>query len=217
MDRIEQLCSFLDSCNVFADVACDHGYCAKYMLDSGLCNRAVISDISEKSLSKAQTLLSCYIENGLCRSVCCDGLEKIDGADEILIAGIGGEEILKILQNAYIPEKFVFQPMKNARQLRAYLLEKGCNITADDVFTDEKKYYFVIKGERAGGSNCYTETQLEFGKNSLKTPVLKEYLKEELAKKCGYLKRKLSQIARKEIEESIRFLEDTLLEVSRNI
>lgn len=154
MDRIEQLCSFLDSCNTFADVACDHGYCAKYMLDSGFCNSAVISDISEKSLSKAQTLLSGYIENGLCRSVCCDGLEKIEDADEVLIAGIGGEEILKILQNAYIPEKFVFQPMKNVKELRAYLLEKSCHITADDVFTDGKKYYFVIKGTRSCGKTA---------------------------------------------------------------
>ena len=57
MDRIERLCAFLDKCATFADVACDHGYCAKYMLDNGLCERAVISDISEKSMSKARTLL----------------------------------------------------------------------------------------------------------------------------------------------------------------
>lgn len=217
MDRIERLCAFLDKCATFADVACDHGYCAKYMLDNGLCERAVISDISEKSLSKARTLLSDYIESGACRAVCCDGLEKIADADEVMIAGIGGEEILKILQNAYIPEKFVFQPMKNAERLRVYLLEQGCSIIADDVFTDGKKYYFVIKGTRTGDKADYTEAQTEFGRDSLKNPVLKNYIQEELAKKHGYLRRNLSEAAREEILKGIRLLEDTLFEVIRNI
>ena len=61
------------------------------MLDNGLCGRAIVSDISEKSLSKAQVLLADYIKNGVCRAVCCNGLEKVKGADTVLIAGIGGE------------------------------------------------------------------------------------------------------------------------------
>ncbi|MDE6105349.1 MAG: class I SAM-dependent methyltransferase, partial [Clostridia bacterium] len=71
MERIERLCAFLDSCHVFADVACDHGYCAEYMLKNGLCESAVISDISEKSLAKAQKLLAPYIAENRCPSVCC--------------------------------------------------------------------------------------------------------------------------------------------------
>ena len=51
MDRIKKLCTYLQPCNIFADVACDHGYCAEYMLKNGLCERAVISDISEKEIA----------------------------------------------------------------------------------------------------------------------------------------------------------------------
>lgn len=216
MERIERLCAFLDSCRVFADVACDHGYCAEYMLKNRLCESAVISDISEKSLAKAQKLLSEYIAESKCRAVCCDGLEKIDGADEVLIAGIGGAEIIKILQNAYIPEKFVFQPMKNAKDLREYLLQNGCNISCDDLFTDGKKYYFVIKGTRSGDKQSYSETQLEYGKDSLYNPVLKSYIKDELAKKHGYLKRGLSESSKKSVQDDIRFMEEVLREVDRN-
>lgn len=216
MTRIESLCGFLDPCITFADVACDHGYFAEYMLKNAMCGNAVVSDISAKSLSKARTLLSDYIENGVCRAVCCDGLEKIEGADEVLIAGIGGEEILKILKNSYIPEKFVFQPMKNAKTLRAYLLRQDCFIAADDIFTDGGKYYSVIKGRRTGGKQAYSERQLEYGRDSLKNPAFKTYLNEEISKKRGYLKRGLSCETRGEIEKTIRFMEDTLLEVSRN-
>ena len=74
MDRIQIICSYLKPCYTFADVACDHGYCAEYMLKNDLCRKAVISDVSAKSLEKAEKLLSGYIENGRCRSVCCDGL-----------------------------------------------------------------------------------------------------------------------------------------------
>ncbi|MDE5722289.1 MAG: class I SAM-dependent methyltransferase [Clostridia bacterium] len=216
MDRIERLCAFLDCCRVFADVACDHGYCAEYMLKNGLCESAVISDISEKSLAKAEKLLSEFTASGKCRAVCCDGLENIDGADEVLIAGIGGAEIIKILQNAYIPEKFIFQPMKNAKALRKYLLQSGCKIICDDLFTDGKKYYFVIKGTRTGGGQSYLKAQLEYGKDSLFNPVLKSYIKEELSKKRGYLMRGLSESAQAEIQDEIRFMEEVLREVDRN-
>ena len=47
--RIKTLCSLLEKTDVFADVGCDHGYCTQYMLESGLCERAIFSDISKGS------------------------------------------------------------------------------------------------------------------------------------------------------------------------
>lgn len=211
MDRIKILCSYLGKCKTFADVACDHGYCAEYMLENGLCESAVISDISDKSLSKAEKLLSRYIKNGRCQSVCCDGLEKIDNADLVLIAGIGGEEIVRILKNSYIPQSFVFQPMKNAETLRAYLIENGCRISLDDIFTDGKNYYFVIKGGGFGNNAEYTKAQLLYGKHSLENPVLKEYLKEEISKKKSYLTRQMTEESRVGLEKAITFMQGVLI------
>ncbi len=215
MDRIKKLCAYLEKCETFADVACDHGYCAEYMLANNLCERALISDISAKSLSKAEKLLSDYIADGKCRAVVCDGLEKIESSvEQVLIAGIGGEEIVKILKNSYIPRFFVFQPMKNARTLREYLLNNGCALCADDIFTDGKNYYFVIKGSRAqdnkNGSNCYTKAQLAYGRDSLNNPVLREYLQEELNKKREYLSRGMSENSRAALSEDARFIEGVL-------
>lgn len=187
MGRIEKLCAYLDKCRTFADVGCDHGYCTQYALENGLCESAVIADISAKSLSKAQNLLSDYIADGRVKSVCCDGLEEIDqDTDEVLIAGMGGEEIIKILSSAFIPNKFVFQPMKNAPLLRKYLIERGAKIVRDDIFEDGK-YYFVIKGERMGGTAEYGELETEFGKDSLKNPVFLAFARIELDKKLSYL------------------------------
>ena len=210
MDRIAKLCSYLEKCNVFADVACDHGYCTKFMLDNGLCERAIVSDISEKSLSKAQILLSDYIESGVCSAVCCDGLEQVKGADSVLIAGIGGEEIIKILQNSKIPQNFIFQPMKNAKELRSFLLNGGCVITCDDIFTDGKNYYFIIKGKSSGKKQSYSKAQLEYGADSLNNPVFKDYLIAEIEKKKSYLSRGMAQTSRESIQKSIDFMQGVL-------
>jgi len=168
MGRIETICSRLPEADVFADVGCDHGYCTKYMLENGLCRRAYISDISAESLKKAQTLLEGEIAQGICIPVVADGLKGIPYCDCVLIAGMGGEEIIKILSEGYIPPKFVLQPMKNAEKVRAFLLGKGCRITQDDTFSDGK-YYDLIAGERDGG-DCYDERELRYGRDNLKTP-----------------------------------------------
>ena len=218
MRRIEKLTGYLEKCTVFTDVACDHGYCAEYMLKTGLCESAVISDISPQSLSKAEKLLSGYIKCGKCRSVCCDGLEKIEKNDGlVLIAGIGGEETVKILKNSYIPERFVFQPMKNSSYLRDFLISKGCNLEKDDVFFDGKKYYFVIKGTSGGACRNYSVLEKAFGKDSLKNPEFIGYATEELAKKRAIFKRKLSSESRKKVTQDVEFLERAIDETRRNI
>lgn len=212
MDRIKRLCGYLEACKKFADVGCDHGYCTEYMLKNKLCESAVISDISAKSLSKAEELLKDYIYVGKVHSVCCYGLEKIEeDCDQILIAGMGGEEITEILKAAYIPQLFVFQPMKNEKKLREYLIERGAQITVDEPFYDGKKYYFVIKGKRgkSGAGTEYSAAELKFGKNTGGAET-KAYMRTELLKKKSYAMRNLGDDARKKIESEIKFIEETL-------
>ena len=210
MERIDKLCTYLFKCKTFADVACDHGYIAEYMLENGLCESAVVSDISEKCLNKAEKLLSKYIAAGKCRAVCCDGLKEIDrDTDLVMIAGIGGEEIIKILSEGFIPESFIFQPMKNADTLRKYLLKNNCSIETDDIFTDGKKYYFIIKGGK-GHAQDYTAEQLLYGKDSLNNPVFYKYLKEELNKKKSYLKSDMTEESRSILTDQINRMEEVI-------
>ncbi|MGN0813282.1 MAG: tRNA (adenine(22)-N(1))-methyltransferase [Candidatus Coproplasma sp.] len=186
MGRIEEICSYIDNSNSFADIGCDHGYCTLHALKSGKCQRAVISDVSAKSLAKAERLLSSYIEQGRCKSVCCDGLQKIDSdCEQVLIAGMGGMEIIKILTEGFIPQRFILQPMKNAEELRKFLIANGCKITADDIFFDNN-YYFIVKGERSGGTLSYSEEEYAFGKDSLNNPVFKEFAQKEVEKLSAY-------------------------------
>ncbi len=212
MSRIAKICALLERCASFADVGCDHGYCAEYMLKKGLCERAYITDVSAKSLSKAERLLSEYIKKGKCVPICCDGLEGFDILPEqVLIAGMGGEEIISILSKR-IPEKFVLQPMKNAELVRGFLIERGCKITYDDLFFDGK-YYFIIKGENSGRES-YTPEQVAFGRDSFKNPIFKDYLNEEIAKCKTYLLQTSADSGKLQINKRINYFE-RMLECTR--
>lgn len=209
MDRIKKLCAYLSKCNVFADIGCDHGYCTRYMLENGLCDRAIISDISPKSLKKAEELLNAYIQKGKCLPVCCDGLEGIDrSADLVLIAGMGGEEIISILDKSYIPAGFVLQPMHNVKKLRGFLLSHGASIDTDEPFECGGKYYFVLCGRADCGCE-YTSAQLEYGKGDI-NGALGGYIRSEISKKRGYLKNNISEKSRSEILNRIEFAEGVL-------
>lgn len=211
MDRISILCTYLSKCNTFADVGCDHGYIAEYMLKNNLCNSAQITDVSQPSLQKAITLLSDYIGQGRCRPICCDGLEKVDAnTDFVVIAGMGGEEIIKILKNGFIPKNFLFQPMKNADALREFLLREKCSLSVDDVFFDGYKHYFLIKGanDKKGSIENYTKGMLAFGKHSLKNAILKSYLNGEIRKIEEYLSSVMTDESRASLTSKLNFLKE---------
>ena len=149
--RIERLCSLLQRAEVFADVGCDHGYCSEYMLKNGLCDKAILSDISRGSLQKAEDLLQTYIQEGKVVAVLGDGLFGVPSdVDEVLIAGMGGSEIVEILSDkkyGFMPKRFVFQPMHDAEKLRRYIIEHDGQIERDFTFSDGK-YYDVLVGRR---------------------------------------------------------------------
>lgn len=168
--RLAVLCGELEKCDLFADVGCDHGYCSEYMLENGLCRKAQFSDISAKSLKKAETLLAPYIEREEAVAIVCSGLEKIDRATElVLIAGMGGEEIVKILKDGFFPDKLLLQPMKNADKVRLFLLSNGYSIVKDYTFYADGKFYDIVKAQR-GVSERYTEDMLRFGRDNLERP-----------------------------------------------
>ena len=171
--RIDTLCSLLKKTTSFADVGCDHGYCSQYMLENGLCEFAILSDISKGSLQKAETLLNEYIVQGKAKSVLGNGFFGVPkDTQEVLIAGMGGEEIVAILSHekyGFIPEIFVFQPMLNPEKLRAYLLENGGYIEKDYTFLADGKFYDVIVGRKRKDEEkqSYTEWEIEFGRDNL--------------------------------------------------
>lgn len=167
--RLERIFSEIPACKSFADVGCDHGFIAEKMLISGKCSHVTISDISEPSLQKAKKLLYPFIQKGMVTAICTDGLNGVDcNTDAVLIAGMGGEEIIKILhESPFLPLNLVLQPMKNVDKVRKELINLGYSINKDYLFYD-KKYYNLLVCRLGEMQEPYTEKELIFGRDNLK-------------------------------------------------
>ena len=207
-ERIARLCAEIPKVSVFADIGCDHGYCAQYALGHSLCERAYITDISAKCLAKAEKLLAREIEEGRCIAVCCDGFSLLpELPDCALVAGLGGEEICRMLEGE-LPNVLVLQPMKNADKVRAKLIALGRRIVKDETFASGGKFYDLIVSE-GEGEESYTDFELEFGRDNLKKPsrdfIAK--LEAERALLSGVLNSPLGREAQTEVLARLRRME----------
>lgn len=216
--RIDVLCSLLTEAETFADVGCDHGYCSEYMLTKGLCKKAILSDISKGSLAKAERLLAEYIQNGKAVSVLGDGFYGVpSNTDEVLIAGMGGSEIVDILSDkkyGFIPKRFVFQPMHDAEKLRRYILDNGGYIERDFTFEDVKFYDVIVGGKAADKTTePYTDAEYEYGRENLQTmpKAFIQRTQKQLKNTNAYLSREnLQEESRAALEEKRKRLEGVL-------
>ena len=83
---------------IIADIACDHGYIGIGIYEKGLANKVIFSDISKKSLEKAQKLIQNRNDFANFKFIVGNGLEVLTQQIFLsVIAGIGGREIVKIL------------------------------------------------------------------------------------------------------------------------
>ncbi len=207
--RIDTLCSHLTKARTFADVGCDHGYCTEYMLERGLCERAIFSDVSKGSLAKAEKLLAPFVREGRAIPVLGNGFFGVPKeTDEVLIAGMGGSEIVSILsdtKHGFLPKRFVFQPMHDGEKLRRYLLEQGGVLERDYTFEDGKFYDLLVgtNGKEGGQVRVeYTDAEYEFGRENLRT--MPEAFVKRTKKQIANIDRYLAQPALQ--EESKRAL-----------
>ena len=116
--RINEILSFVTKSECFADIGCDHGKVALSVLKSGICGKVIAADISEESLMKVVKTADNERIDGLLTFV-SDGFKAIPYAvDQAVIAGMGGEEICKIILEAgHKPERLILQPMKNPEKV----------------------------------------------------------------------------------------------------
>ena len=168
--RLEILVSLVEPCKTFADVGCDHGLVSKAVTKSGQAGKVYAGDISEKSLQKAIK----NIDNGLIDrffAFVSDGFKSMpDDIDEAMIAGMGGEEIVSVLECA--PESLetiILQPMKNADKVRRFIIDECFYPDVDYTFYDKGKFYDVIRAKRIKPRDFlpYSADEIEFGRDNV--------------------------------------------------
>ena len=152
---------------VICDVGTDHALLpCRLWLDGE--RKLIAADINEGPLLSARQTISHYIgdENAV-RLVLSDGLDKIDYADDVIIAGMGGELIAKIILGCRFLCKdthFILQPMTKAEVLRRELYKNGFYIEKELAVKDAGRLYVVMSVYYDGQSRETDDTFAYIGK-----------------------------------------------------
>lgn len=151
--RLELCAEFVSGKGTVCDVGTDHAYLAVELIKSGKCSKVIASDINPKPLESARKNVEKYGVSDKVELVLSDGLENInlDGVSDIVIAGMGGETIVKILEN-YICSlhdntRYILQPMTKPEVLRKWLYDNWFVVVSEKAVEDGDKIYTVICAE----------------------------------------------------------------------
>ncbi|MCI1944091.1 MAG: class I SAM-dependent methyltransferase [Clostridium luticellarii] len=149
--RLKAVAQMVDSCHCAADIGTDHGYIPIYLIKNHICNRAIASDINVGPIKRA--ILNVKFEN-LDDKIDCrigEGLSTINPgeAEEVVIAGMGGNLIVNIIESHMEvfeeSNSFILQPMQNSEVLREYIYKKGFKIIDEELCIDENRFYEIMK------------------------------------------------------------------------
>lgn len=154
-----------------ADVGTDHAYLPAYLLQEGVVQRAVVSDLRRGPLDRARTTAERYGFTERMDFRLCDGLSGIapEEADTIVIAGMGGETIAAILEaapwTAQGERVLVLQPMTMQHVLRPWLQGHGFRITEERLACEGESIYTIIQA-RPGSMEPLTPVQCWAGRQN---------------------------------------------------
>jgi len=129
-DRLMTIARFIEKGASVADIGTDHGLLPIYLAQGGLCRSIFASDISASPIESAKRSAT---KHGACHFITfsvAPGLSEVNQAavDTIVIAGMGGETISKILEGApwaRYGKRLILQPQSRAGELCRFLSENG--------------------------------------------------------------------------------------------
>jgi|SRR5690554_15955 len=205
-NRLDFIASLIDkNSNTLLDIGTDHGYLIKKAFDSNKIKSGIAADVNELPLKSARRNLKDYNV----KYVLSNGFKEIkDKFDVVVIAGMGGNLISKILSDApkYKNIKYILQPNNKEENLRYFLMKNNFLITNEHVLLD-KTFYVILEVKK--GEMVLNKEELFLGpilKNKESSNIYYKHLynwyKEIVAKhnlKSGNLVEKL-KILNKQIE-----------------
>lgn len=232
--RLKTVAEAVTPGNRVADIGTDHGYVPIYLVKNNICPSALAMDVNPGPLARAKEHIT---EEGLTEKIevrLSDGLKELgpEEADTIVIAGMGGDLICRIL-NA-VPDilkkgkELVLSPQSEWFKVRHLLQDFNYRINKEWFLKDEGKYYLVLRAEssltrsaapleKGIDEKIHGELYYKYGTYLLeeKNPVFLNYLEKESAKKKSILASLNSQEKKRtpQTEERCRELEADIEEI----
>ena len=189
--RLAGIASLVPPGTVVADIGTDHAYLPVYLVREKACPRVIAVEKSKHSSRFARETVNFFnlnhkvevrIGNGLL------ALEEKDAVETVVIAGLGGKSICRMLIAAADRlehfKSLVLQPMVDAVLLRRWLVAHGFCFVREKLVQEKEFFYEVIAVEK-GHQTIKDPIFLEIGPTLIKNrdPLLKPWLKHKL-KRC---------------------------------
>jgi len=136
--------------SVIADVGCDHAYLSIYLARQDPACRLLASDLREGPLQRAKENITAAGLTDRISLALADGLRAVpeNGADTVVICGMGGEVMCEILTAApWLKShgaRLVLQPMTRAEVLRPWLQRNGWRIEKECFAREGHRLYTVL-------------------------------------------------------------------------
>ena len=151
------LCASLtrEGCRL-ADVGTDHAYLPVWLARMGRIRSAVAGDVREGPLHSARQNIERYGVQELVAARLSDGLDAVspEEADDVVIAGMGGELILRIVgETPWLwdgEKRLVLQPMSSVPELRLGLRALGFAVLEEHAAVDGGKVYSAFAAQYVG-------------------------------------------------------------------
>ena len=149
--RLHTIANMVKDGKGLIDVGTDHGYLPAYLAVNGYSGFLFASDINAGPLNAARkTASDCLVENRI-NYLLCDGLDGCppNQIDTIVIAGMGGDLICRILDKAdwCLDHRYtlILQPMTKAEVLRYWLVNNGFSLEEERLVRDGGILYQIIR------------------------------------------------------------------------
>ena len=169
--RLDMILQNIESDSV-ADIGTDHAYIPIELAKRGI--SVIATDINEGPLRIAKRNIE---KNGLSVTLLLsDGLAAIpeNAAKEIIIAGMGGELIKKIISDSFekaYSARLLLQPMNSQAELRKFLLTHGFIIESEALAAEGRKIYNLIIAKKGESALPFTEIDLHLPPSLYKNPL----------------------------------------------
>jgi tRNA (adenine22-N1)-methyltransferase len=186
--RLRMIADSVPRCRILADVGTDHAYIPIAAVMTGSCGKALAADLRPGPLKSAQANIIKYGLGSFIETRLGDGLKPIDDTecDVIVIAGMGGPLIRKILSESYDKakraNKLLLQPNNAADALRRWLYENGFDITGEKLCEEGRKLYCLMEAKWTGIADVKDEFAYYIGVKIFENNdlLLKKYLTKKL-------------------------------------
>lgn len=165
--RLQTVADMVTRGNVVCDVGCDHGFTAIYLVQQGICPRALAMDLRKGPLSAAGEHVTAYGLADRVETRLSDGLHnyKTGEADTLICAGMGGGLMLRILtmerEKTDSFRELVLQPQSELQQFRRFLRENGYDIQDEEILREDDKFYQVIRAVPKRGTGSAERYRVE--------------------------------------------------------